>query len=112
MLVILRMTLPLLNVFSLYREGSVFPQMETKTQQKFFPLIPPQGTVQYNSGQEENILLVDWEGFGLHPVRQPREGEEGGQGKATSTPQDFKVFLDSRSGIERAGQTGRTHLLQ
>lgn len=110
MLVILRMTLPLLNVFSLYREGSVFPQMETKTQQ-FFPLIPPQGTVQYNSGQEENLLLVDWEGFGLHLVRQPREGE-GGQGKATSTPQDFKVFLDSRSGIERAGQTGRTHLLQ
>lgn len=111
LLVILRTTLPLLNVFSLYREGFVFLQMETKTQPEFFPLVPAQGTVQRNSGQEKHLLLVDWEDFGLHPVRQPCEGE-GGQGKATSTPQDFKVFLDSGSGIEGAGQTSHTHLLQ
>lgn len=85
--------------------------METKTQLEFFPLVSSQGTVQHNSGQEEHLLLVDREGFGLHPVRQPREGESG-QGKATSTPQDFKVFLDSGSGIEGAGQISCTHLLQ
>lgn len=111
LLVILRTTLTLLNVFSLYREGSVFLQMETQAQPEFFPLVPSQGTVQHNSGQEEHLLLVDWESFGLHPVWQPRE-DEGGQGNATSTPQDFKVFLDSGSGIEGAGQTSRTHLLQ
>lgn len=67
--------------------------------------------MQHNLGQEEHLLLVDWEGFGLYPVQQPREGE-GGQDKATSTPQDFKVFLDLGTGIEGASQTSRTQLLQ
>lgn len=38
--------------------------------------------------------------------------EKGGRGKAASTPRDIKVFLDSGSEAEVAGQISSTHLLR
>ena len=92
MLVILRMTLTLLNMFS-YTGKAPSSFRWRPNSAGVLPFGPSQGTMQHNLGQEEHLLLVDWEGFGLYPVQQPREGE-GGQDKATSTPRDFKVFLD------------------